>query len=338
MSADLLFGFALILAAGVLQGSFVLPMTLTRHWKWEHNWLAFSVVGMLAFNWLIAGRVVPNLPGAFKATPVRDLMMLAAFGGLWGVGAVLFGLGMDRLGMAVGYPVIMGLILSLGALIPLLLQNPAGLVTPPGWVLLAGTAVTITGIVLCSRAAACREASATNAAAGGHLGTGLVIAVFAGILSSFPNVGLNYAGQLRAAALAQGASETMAGNAAWTLLFTAGFVINAVYCGGLIIRHRNLALFAPEFGRNAGLVAVMGLLWIGSFYLYGMGAARLGPWGGIIGWPLFICLAILVGNLWGLWRGEWEGARPEARRRLRIGLVVLICSVALFGLSTYLKP
>ena len=31
-------GLLLVLAAGILQGSFVLPMTLTRQWKWEHNW------------------------------------------------------------------------------------------------------------------------------------------------------------------------------------------------------------------------------------------------------------------------------------------------------------
>ena len=41
--------------AGLFQGSFVLPMTLTREWKWEHTWAAFSLLGMLVFNWLIAG-------------------------------------------------------------------------------------------------------------------------------------------------------------------------------------------------------------------------------------------------------------------------------------------
>ena len=50
----------------------------------------------------------------------HDLAVLALFGMGWGLGAVLFGLGMDRLGMALGYPIIMGLIAGLGALIPLL--------------------------------------------------------------------------------------------------------------------------------------------------------------------------------------------------------------------------
>src|SRR5689334_10439376 len=107
-------GLLLVLAAGVLQGSFVLPMTLTRQWKWEHNWATFSLLGMLVFNWLIASQVLPNLGQAYRQTPSGDLLVLLLFGALWGVGAILFGMGMDRLGMALGYPIIMGLILSLG--------------------------------------------------------------------------------------------------------------------------------------------------------------------------------------------------------------------------------
>ena len=46
---------------------------------------------------------------------------------LVGLLGVLFGLGMARLGMALGYPIIMGLISSLGALIPLLVFFPQAL-------------------------------------------------------------------------------------------------------------------------------------------------------------------------------------------------------------------
>jgi L-rhamnose-H+ transport protein len=165
----------------------------------------------------------------------------------------------------------------------------------------------------------------------------LIIAVFAGVLSCFPNVGMNYAGELKAAAVQHGASETMAGNAAWALLFTAGFAVNFLYCVGLMLRRGNARLFAADFPRNVALIGSMALLWIGSFYLYGMGAARLGRWGGIIGWPLFISLAILVGNLWGLGRGEWAAAPETARRQLKLGLGVLLGAMVLFGIASALK-
>jgi L-rhamnose-H+ transport protein len=332
---NLLTGLALVSVAGVLQGSFILPMTLTRHWKWEHNWAVFSLLGMLVFNWIIAAQVLPDLAGAYGDTPARDLQVLLLFGALWGVGAILFGMGMDRLGMALGYPIIMGLILSLGALIPLLFLNPSGLLARPGLLLLGGTVVTIAGIVVCARASAMKADSPqpTGSMAPASLTVGLIIAISAGVLSCLTNVGMNYAGHLKAAAIKRGAAESMAGNAAWALFFTAGFVVNAGYCMTLVLKKRNLAQLRLEWGRNLGLIALMALLWIGSFYFYGMGAARLGRWGGILGWPLFISLAILVGNLWGLWRGEWAKAPAAARQRLRFGLALLLVAVVCFGLS-----
>ena len=336
---SLLAGLLLVLAAGILQGSFVLPMTLTRQWKWEHNWAVFSLLGMLVFNWMIASQVLPDLAGAYRNTPLRDLQVLLLFGALWGVGAILFGMGMDRLGMALGYPIIMGLILSLGALIPLLILNPAGILSSPGVLLLVGTAVTIVGIVACASAAGMKQASPgiKDKSATGGLAAGLIIAVFAGALSCLPNVGMNYAGNLKAAAIKLGAAESMAGNAAWALFFTAGFAVNSAYCLGLMFRRRNFAALRLELSRNLALMAGMALIWIGSFYLYGMGAARMGHWGGILGWPLFISLAILVGNLWGLRRGEWTGAPVAARRRLTLGLSLLFVAVICFGLSSAAK-
>lgn len=337
MSEQLVIGLGLVLAAGFLQGTFMLPLTFTRGWQWEHGWALFSLFGMLIFNWALAVWAVPNLVAAYRATPASDLWTLAAFGALWGAGAILFGLGIAKLGMAVGYPIIMGLILSLGAIIPLVLESPGEIASPRGLLLLAGTAVTVGGVVLCSKAAAAKDAQPGPQPAVSALGAGLVIALLAGALSCFPNVGMNYAVSLKAAAVERGASESMAGNAAWALLFTAGFAVNLSYCLGLMIRRGNLRQFASHCPRNAGWIALMAAMWIGSFYLYGMGAGRMGSWGGILGWPLFISLAILVGNLWGLWRGEWRTAGPQARNQLNLGLIVLLLAVALFGAASAIK-
>jgi hypothetical protein len=113
-------GFLLVLLAALLQGTFVLPMTMVKGWSWEHTWATFSLLGMFFLNWIIVLLLVPNIFAVYAASPSHDLAVLALFGMGWGLGAVLFGLGMDKLGMALGYPIIMGLIAGLGALIPLL--------------------------------------------------------------------------------------------------------------------------------------------------------------------------------------------------------------------------
>jgi L-rhamnose-H+ transport protein len=336
----LLAGFLLVLLAGLLQGTFVLPMTLVRRWSWEHTWATFSVLGMFVFNWALTILLVPSALRLYATSPVRDLAVLALFGAGWGVGAILFGLAMEKLGMALGYPVIMGLIASLGSFIPLVIFFPRALSSNKGLLLIAGTVVVIVGITLCSKAGSARESDGiacqqTSPAAGFRMG--LLIAILAGILSCLPNLGVAFSGPVVAAAEVLGVSKTAAGNAVWALLFTSGCAVNFTYCVSLMVRRKTLGQFwNEESPRNLGLGVLMAAMWIGSFYLYGAGAAKLGRWGVVAGWPLFIALAIVTGNMWGLWRGEWRAARPAARRLLNRGLLILIAAVLLIALSNLL--
>jgi L-rhamnose-H+ transport protein len=334
----LLVGFLLVLVAGLLQGTFILPMTLVRKWSWEHTWATFSLLGMFVFNWIITLVCVPNIFAVYGASPTRDLALLALFGMGWGAGAVLFGLGMDRLGMALGYPIIMGLIASLGALIPLLVFFPQALLTRKGLLLLAGTALVVFGIVLSSvggsrRAPSGGKSSATDS----HAFTGaLTIAILAGILSCLPNVGMAFGKNVIGAAGRAGISAAASGNTVWALLFTLGFVVNVAYCIYLMVSKHTLGdYWNRETPRNVGLSALMAAMWIGSFYLYGAGAARLGRWGVVAGWPLFITLSIVTGYVWGLWRGEWRDAPASARRLLNQGLLILIAAVIAIALSSF---
>lgn len=325
-------GLLLVLVAGIFQGVFLLPADGTRGWRWEQNWLAFSFFGMILFNWLFTAVTIPQAMDVYRAAPADDLLRLLLFGLGWGLGAVLFGLGMARLGLALGYPIIMGLIAALGALIPLVVFFPATLASLKGVLILGGMLVVVIGILLCARAGASK--GETSAAFRTGLTAGLAIAVAAGILSSLPNIGMAFATRVIGIASAQGVAVGLAGNVVWALFFTAGFIVNAAYCIYRMARENSLGLLLGAATlTNLGLTALMGLLWIGSFYAYGMGAARLGPLGPVIGWPLFIASSILVGNLVGLWRGEWRGASHAARRLLAQGLVVLLAAVGLIATS-----
>ena len=330
-------GFLFVLLAGLLQGTFVLPMTLVRRWSWEHTWATFSFLGMFVFNWIITIFLIPNIWRAYASTPARDLVIQALFGAGWGIGAILFGLGMDRLGMALGYPIIMGLIASLGALIPLLIFFPKAIFTSRGVLLLAGTALVVAGIVLCSLGGSRRTSSSTKAVDPGALRISLIIAVLAGVLSSLPNIAVAFGGSVVKSAEQLGVATNVSGNAIWALLFTMGCVVNVGYCAYLMTSKGTLsAYWNSDVARNLGLSALMSLMWIGSFYLYGAGTARLGRWGVVVGWPLFISLSIVTGNLWGLSKGEWRGAPPHARRLLNAGIGILIAAVVAISLSNAL--
>lgn len=327
----LFIGFLIVFIAGIIQGTFVLPMTLTKKWNWENTWLTFSVFGMLLINWILALIFIPHLFSVFKQVPFSDIIYLILFGFGWGVGAVLFGIGMDKLGMSLGYPIIQSLVAVMGGVIPMLIFSLNDIVTLRGGILLLGAAVDILGVIICSRAYAMKEAaqgikaSATRA--------GVLVAVGAGLLCCLPNVGASFGNSTIDAALQFGAARSMAGNAVWAIFFTVGFIPNVAYTVFLLNKNSSAGFFRFESLKNGSFAFLMALMWIGSMYLYGTGASQLGDWGLIIGWPLFISLSILVGNLWGVARGEWKTATPDARQKLNMGLLVIVIAIILIGIS-----
>jgi L-rhamnose-H+ transport protein len=336
----MLTGFGIVLIAGLLQGSFLLPMALTRNWRWEHTWITFSALGMILFNWLIAAATTPSLVEGLRSAPANTITVLAVFGLGWGVGALLFGVGMERLGLALGYPIIMGLVACLGSLIPLAVFSPHQLLTAKGWLLLAGTALVVFGIALCSIGGLRKQPDAAQRAGqkregAGRFASALVIGVLAGILSCLPNVGMAFGRPVVDALVARGVAPHAAPSVVFVLFFTAGGIVNCLYCLWLMRSRQggDASYVTPEVARNIALAAVMAALWIGSFHLYGIGSSLLGTWGLVAGWPLFICISIGTGVLWGLWKGEWRGAPANARRARDLGILVLLLAVITISMS-----
>lgn len=328
----MLAGLALILLAAFFQGTFLLPMALTRKWAWEHNWAVFSLFAMWLLNWTLAWTFLPDPWRLYAAIPRSDLLLLILFGAAWGIGAVLFGLGMDRLGLTVGYPLIMGLNAANGALLPLLWFGRDELLSSRGLLVISGTAVALTGIALCSIAGARRHPAQATAEPRARFASSLTIGIAAGCLSCLPNIGLTLAAGTVSTARAMGASAAQAGNAVWAVFFTLGGFVNLAYCAFRMARNRNFHAFtAPGSLRNVGLGVIVSLMWIGSFYCYGMGAARLGAWGPLVGWPILIAGSIGFGVLVGLWKREWTNVPASANRLLGAGLLLILLAVLLLA-------
>lgn len=327
---EIILGLSFIFIAGIFQGTFVLPMTLTKKWEWENTWMTFSLFGMVLLNWLLSWLFIPDLLSVYSAVPENDLIILILFGLGWGIGAVLFGIAMDKLGMALGYPIIMGLIASLGALAPMSIFHGSEILTLKGIFLLLATVIVIFGILICAKAHILKQLMQNNASRS-HSSL-ILVAIAAGVLSCFPNVGVAFGSSVSSEALAAGASGFMAGNAVWALFFTMGFIPNAAYTIFLMHKNKSFNRFSLMGFKNYLLGFEMAIMWIGSFYFYGVGAAKIGDWGLIIGWPLFISISIVVGNLWGIKNGEWKDASYVARERLKLGLEIIFIAMIILGI------
>lgn len=333
MATGALAGTLLAILGGVIHGSFALPMKgMQKHWAWENIWLVYSVVGLICLPLLLAFATVPSLLDVYSGTSVSLLLQVAVYGAGWGIGSTLFGLGISRIGMALGFAIILGMTSVLGSLIPMIILHPAELNTHNGHVLLGGLAVVVVGIVICARAGALRDRDHEAASPTGKQGAfaaGFLICIFSGILSPMLNIGFSFGEPIQKAAAAHGAVLGMDANSIWVPGLAGGFLINAGYAMYLLSKNKTWGLFTAE-GTTAWHwlgSALMGALWFGGMSIYGIGTAIMGPLGKVVGWPVFMSVVIVTANVNGLLSGEWKGAKTSSLALAWAGIALLVIAI-----------
>jgi len=332
-------GFAVVVLAALFQGSFAVPMAYARGWAWENSWMAFSVLGMIVLNVVFALAAVPMLFGVYGAASPGDIVMPALWGVVWGVGAIGFGLGITSAGLALGYAILLGTVLSMGTFIPMVALHPEEILTARGVAVIAGLAVCLAGIALSGYAGILKEreqgGSAGEITKAGRfpVKVGIIICFVAGICSSVINIGFSLSGGLVETALSEGAPPLWAGNVIWVLMFTSGGILNIGYCGYLMGRNATAARYGDSTLKNTVLLFLMSAMWIGSFILYGVGATMMGSWGTIIGWSVYMALSIALANIWGIVQGEWRGASGRSKTVMAWGLAVIFAAIVVFAVG-----
>jgi L-rhamnose-H+ transport protein len=338
MQENVALGIAIVLFGSILNGSFALPMKRMPAWRWENTWLVYSTVGMLALPWIAAAVTVPQLGEVFHHASLRSFLLVLLFGFGAGTGSMLFGLGIARLGLALGFAIILGITASLGSLLPLAILHPERLVTRQGLALMIGTLIVVLGIALCSIAGRRREretAVTTQSTPRSGFGVGLIICIFSGMLSAMLNFAFLFGKEFQELSLSTGASPTVASNPIWALALSAGFISNGGYCIYLLQKNRTWATFSAPMSSGGYWLGgiLMGFLWFGSIAFYGMGAARLGALGGIIGWPVYMAMIIVTANLWGAVTGEWAKASPRSVAYSWSGITLLLIAIYVISLA-----
>lgn len=330
-------GLLLSILSGLLNGAIMVPMKFTRGWKWENIWLVFATFAYLIFPWVFALLAIPSLSQVYAGPHLRTAFTVAIFGLGWGVAAVSFGLACDALGMALAFALILGLGTAAGSLIPLIILDRARLFHPEGLQLIAGVLVMITGVSVCAWAGKMRDDRGHSQVA--HLSVhsrtfyaGLAFALVSGLLNPLVNFALVFGSDLTKTAVALGGSQQFAPNVLWTLIGSAAFIPNSLYCGYLLYTNRTKKFFLEAEGRtkNFALGLLMAIIWISGITIYGSSTVYLGKLGPSIGWPIFMACLIISSNVWGLLLGEWRvGGR--ALKTMFAGLAILVLSVFVVG-------
>jgi L-rhamnose-H+ transport protein len=333
MTEPVWFGIALTLFAGVLSGTCMLPMKFARGWAWENTWLVFSVVSLCVLPWSLALILVQDLPRVYSALPVSQIALPLLLGAGWGIAQVLFGISISRLGMALGYAIIVGLGALLGTLVPLFVGNRSVLGTGRGTFIVGGLAVMVLGIVVSARAGHLRNRSGSGHAERGSYLSALTLAILCGLMAPMLNYAFVFGQPIADEAVRVGSSQQSAGYTVWPIALTGGLLPNVAYSVYRLQRNHTWKHFRGFWLLKAWPSGLMGLLWMGAFAIYGVGSVYLGDLGTSVGWALFQIFMILTANVSGVFVGEWNFAPPSARRTLWIGLTLLAIATSVVAAS-----
>lgn len=332
-------GFVLIFASALCGGAFALPMKYVRRFQWENTWLWGSFFTMVVLPWAVAAFLLPQPIATVFGAGGKALMMALLFGFGWGLGTMMFGIGVNMIGLSLGYAIIMGVNTAFGSLLPMVVLSRADLNTKAGHIILLGIFTCIVGVFICGYAGMKKESSAANAKHGvgdrfyrGAVVKGMLVCALAGLLAAFMNFGFAFAQDIAQKAREHGASSSVAGLATWLAVFAGSFPAVLVGCGWVQLKR---GTYRNNFGagstRDLWLTVVLGALWFGAVFLYGVGANRLGPIGTSVGWAINISAQLLVANLLGFATGEWSGSSKKSVGWILSGLGVVIAAMAILA-------
>jgi L-rhamnose-H+ transport protein len=332
-------GMLIVFAAGILNGSFTLPMKYSRTWAWENIWSVYSVVALLVLPWVLAIAFVPKLSQVYHGLDWHAVVYPALFGFLWGIAQTTFGLSINAVGMAVAFAIVCGLVSLTGSLVPILAFNPADLFQPVGLMMLLSLPALLLGLVFCGTAGTRRENEQNGSKfkarrEGMSFKTGLALCIFTGIFGSAWNLGFVFSGDTLRRSIQFGARPSTATYAAWALVLSGGFLPNILYPFCLLWRRRTWRFFGQgNWPRELALGVTMAFLWLGAIVSYGIGATFVGKYGTSVGFALYIAASILTSNAIGLVTGEWKGSSSRTWKLLAAGIAMILASVVILNLG-----
>ncbi len=358
---QLLFGIFFHFIGGAASGSFYIPYKKVRGWSWESYWIVGGLFSWLIVPPLAAWMTVPHFGELIAQASPAVLGWTFFWGLLWGVGGLLYGLGVRYLGLSLGNSVLLGFTSAFGALVPSLYYD---IVPTPGktgfhellyssWgrIVLAGIGLCLAGIFICGRAGVLKgkelpEEKKKESIKEFNLARGLIVCTLSGILSACFNYGIEAGGPLATAAnqlwkQAHPAATTeflYRNNTTYIVLLWGGLTTNFIWCMVLNARNRTFGDYTNKMApltNNYFFSAMAGTIWFLQFFFYGMGESRLGN--GASSWILHMAFIILVANAWGIVLKEWKGVSTRTRLTITMGIVAILLSVMVVGYGNSLK-
>ncbi|MGA3097418.1 MAG: L-rhamnose/proton symporter RhaT [Bryobacteraceae bacterium] len=347
-AANPVLGILIFMAGGLAGAIFYLPFKKVRNWAWESYWFVYALVGLVVIPWLLALTTSPNVLAVLRAAPGGEVAYCFVCGAIWGFGGLTWGLMIRYLGVGLGLAMGAGLTSAAGTLIPPLLKGQDAIskmfTTPSGLISVAAALVSVVGIVFVGMAGMSKERELPEeekkkAVAEFNFKKGIMVALFAGLMSSGMSFGLQGGPVIQrlAGVIQPPTSVTWAGMPVLVVVLLGGFAVNGAWCILLNIRNKTAGDYVAKgapLGRNFFYAGLAGAIWCSQFICFKTGEPQMGRTS-YIGWAVLMASQILFSQLLGLKLGEWKGSGKRTIRLLIVGLALLIVSAVVAGYGGY---
>ena len=212
---QILLGIFFHFIGGAASGSFYIPYKKVKGWAWESYWIIGGLFSWLIVPPLAAWLTIPHFSEIIAQAGASTFWWTYFWGVLWGIGGLMYGLGMRYLGMSLGNSVLLGFTSAFGALVPSIYYNfvpTAGkttfhelMTTHWGRIVLTGVVLCLLGIFICGKAGMLKERELTEEKKKESiqefaLVKGLIVCIISGILSACFNYGIEAGSSMAEAA------------------------------------------------------------------------------------------------------------------------------------------
>ena len=274
-----------------------------------------------------------------------------AFGAIWGIGGLTWGLMVRYLGLGLGLAIGCGLCAATGTLIPPIVQgHAADLVKDTGAIMtLAGVVGSLVGICFIGYAGRLKEnelqeEEKKRAVAEFNFRKGVIVALVSGVCSACMNFGLQSGGAIesaaydaavKAGAVKVGELWSWQGMPVVMVVLWGGFAVQAVW---VVQQHLKNKTFGDYFGRgpifrNWILASLVGVIWVGQFVCQKAGEPLMGEFK-YISFAIVMASTILFSSVIGVLTGEWKGTGAKTRFSLAVGTIILLASFCVISFGS----
>ncbi|HJO93098.1 MAG TPA: L-rhamnose/proton symporter RhaT [Victivallales bacterium] len=329
-------GILAVIFAGVLDGSYAIPIKYMRNIEEDKIWFYFSWWAFLIIPIITLLLIDIHVFNYISKIKILYIIIPFIIGMLWGIGMICVSLAFKMIGIGVNFAVHIGIGTAGGVLFPLVFIHYRKINTTFGYLVLIGVLLFIFGVIFAGRAAEVRDKELKESEnKSTHYLLGIILSVIGGVASSIQGFSYMYSiVGIRNQGLINSSNQLFLALLPWIIISIGAFIPFTVffYIKG---RKKNLNFKISKISIfNHISIMIMGLFFFECLFLYTKSSLDFGKLGTIIAWPLFMSFIVLSSNIWGFIFKEWQKADKKACRLIWLSVCVLIMAVIVVSIST----